>query len=120
MDVHHVLYFYLFEGERIEFHIAMFNETGNDIQGWLLMGDYTVNEKLGLTLRYSEKKLAQPTMRSSPLLRTMPFPMNCLVCLSTVPRIPLPQQVKKTSLGSGFFIDSKVGAFLSNLFFLLV
>ncbi|MFP6900063.1 MAG: hypothetical protein VCA36_03915, partial [Opitutales bacterium] len=33
------------------------NDTGDDIEGWLLMGDYSVNEKLGLVLRYSEEEI---------------------------------------------------------------
>ncbi|MGE4550469.1 MAG: hypothetical protein AAEJ57_03690, partial [Opitutales bacterium] len=33
------------------------NETGDDIEGWLVMGDYTVNGKMSLTLRYSEEEI---------------------------------------------------------------
>jgi len=33
------------------------NTTGNDIEGWLIMGNYSVNDQLALTLRYSEEEV---------------------------------------------------------------
>ena len=33
------------------------NTTGTDIEGWLIMGNYSVNDALALTLRYSEEEV---------------------------------------------------------------
>jgi len=33
------------------------NTTGNDIEGWLIMGNYAVTDAIGLTLRYSEQEV---------------------------------------------------------------
>ena len=33
------------------------NATGDDIEGWLIMGNYSVNDQLALTLRYSEEEV---------------------------------------------------------------
>jgi hypothetical protein len=33
------------------------NTTGTDIEGWLIMGNYSVNDQLALTLRYSEEEV---------------------------------------------------------------
>ena len=33
------------------------NTTGNDIEGWLIMGNYAVSDKIGLTVRYSEEEI---------------------------------------------------------------
>ena len=33
------------------------NATGNDIEGWLIMGNYAVSDKIGLTFRYSEEEI---------------------------------------------------------------
>ena len=33
------------------------NTTGNDIEGWLVMGNYAVSDKIGLTVRYSEEEI---------------------------------------------------------------
>lgn len=38
-------------------HAEKDNDTGDDIKGFLVMGAYTVNDSLGLTLRYSEEKI---------------------------------------------------------------
>lgn len=38
-------------------HAEKDNETGNDVEGFLVMGAYSVNEKLNLTLRYSEEEI---------------------------------------------------------------
>ena len=33
------------------------NTTGTDIEGWLIMGNYSINDALALTLRYSEEEV---------------------------------------------------------------
>ncbi len=33
------------------------NTTGDDIEGWLIMGNYSINDALALTLRYSEEEV---------------------------------------------------------------
>ena len=38
-------------------HAEKDNDTGDDIEGFLVMGAYTVNDSLGLTLRYSEEEI---------------------------------------------------------------
>ena len=33
------------------------NTTGDDIEGWLIMGNYAVTDSMGLTIRYSEEEI---------------------------------------------------------------